>query len=478
MPHRYAPNTRLHGPRTRGGVPADLKTMRLHTEMQRRRTRLIMVLAGLLVVFASVTGFAVFVLGSNVVRSVSSAVENIFETPVLRLPVSTTGADIPVGTPEAITFPDWDKKEPVNILLIGLDERKGIEDIRTDTQIVVHIDPNAKTAALVSIPRDLWVEIPGYGEDRINIAYKLGEKEQPGGGPVLAKATVRENFGIPIHYYAMVNFSGFEQIVDTIGGITLDVPRPLVDNRFPFLDFGATRVYIPGGLQHMDGHTALQYARSRHADSDIGRNSRQQQVLLAIREQGMGLNVLAHLTELAQQLGDAVRTDLLPIQVGSLAQLSRSIDADSIQTVVIDASMIRETTLPSGADVLMPRWEVIRPAITQAFSDPRLAEEAARLSVQNGTWTSGVARKVRDELAELGVYVADLSNSPDRGEHPATTVTDYTGGEKPYTLEVITSLLEMSADEVIQAPATKAPRAADGERVDILVTVGDDRIAQ
>jgi LCP family protein required for cell wall assembly len=125
---------------------------------------------------------------------------------------------------------------------------------------------------------------------------------------VLAKATVRENFGIPIHYYAMVNFSGFEQIVDTIGGINLDVPRPLVDNKFPFLEFGATRVYIPGGLQHMGGHTALQYARSRHADSDIGRNSRQQQVLLAIREQGMGLNVLSHLTELAQELGDAVRT--------------------------------------------------------------------------------------------------------------------------------------------------------------------------
>jgi hypothetical protein len=140
--------------------------------------------------------------------------------------------------------------------------------------------------------------------------------------------------------------------------------------------------------------------------------------------------------------------------------------------------MIRETTLPSGADVLMPRWEVIRPAITEAFSDPRLAQEKARLSVQNGTWTSGVARKVRDQLAELGVYVADLSNAADRGKHPTTTVIDYTGGQKPYTLEIITNLLDMSADEVLHAPTSQAPKASDGKQVDILVTVGDDHLTR
>lgn len=440
--------------------------------------RLVMLLAGLLVTFVGVAAVGVLVLGSSVLTSVSGAAEDIFETPVSQLPRIESGPDMPEGTPEPMTFPDWDKKEPVNILLIGLDERTGVEDTRTDTQIVVHIDPTARTAALVSLPRDLWVEIPGHGEDRINAAYKTGEKARPGSGPALAKATVRENLGIPIHYYAMVNFQGFERVVDTIGGVTLDVSRPLVDNQFPFQEFGATRVYIPAGLQHMDGRTALQYARSRHADSDIGRNSRQQQVLLALKEQGLGMDLLAHFTELAHELGDAVRTDLLPLQIGSLAQLSRSIDATSIQTVVIAGNMIRETTLPSGASVLMPRWEVIRPAITRAFSDPRLGQEAARLSVKNGTWTVGVGRKVRDELAEIGVYVADLSNAPDRGKHPTTTVTDYTGGQKPHTLEAVTTLLGISLDDVRKAPTGEAPLGEDGEPVDILVVAGDDRIVR
>jgi LCP family protein required for cell wall assembly len=440
--------------------------------------RLVMVLVGLLVAFVVVVGVGVYVVGTTVLDSVSQAATDIFETPVAQLPQSDSGADMPEGTPPSITFPNWDKKEPVNILLIGLDERTGVEDIRTDTQIVVHIDPAAGTAALVSLPRDLWVEIPGHGEDRINAAYKTGEKEKPGSGPTLAKATVRENFGIPIHYYAMVNFKGFERIVDMLGGVTIDVPRPLVDNEFPFQEFGATRVYIPAGLQHMDGHTALHYARSRHADSDIGRNSRQQQVLLAIKEQGVSLDVMTHLSELAEELGDSVRTDLHWQQIGSLAQLSQSIDGDSIQTVVIAGNMIRETTLPSGANVLIPRWELIRPAITQAFSDPRLGNEAARLSVKNGTWTAGVARKVRDQLAEIGVYVADLSNAADRGEHPTTTVTDYTGGKKPYTIESVTTMLGIPPGGVKQAPITQAPTASDGKPVDVLVIVGDDRIGR
>jgi hypothetical protein len=128
--------------------------------------------------------------------------------------------------------------------------------------------------------------------------------------------------------------------------------------------------------------------------------------------------------------------------------------------------------------VLIPRWDLIRPAITQAFSDPRLGEEAARLSVKNGTWTAGLAREVRDELAELGVYVADLSNAEDRGQHPVTTVTDFTGGQMPHTLETVVTLLGMSPNDVKAAPVSQAPVAADGSPVDILIIVGDDRIEE
>lgn len=490
--HILAPNRAPHQGHTPGSgyrvrsvsngrtreILVDRKTMRLRTEIQRQRMRLVFVLLGVLGLFFTIAAIGVYFVGLQVLGDIAKSTGPIFETPVAQLPRITSGPDLPEGTPAPVSFPDWEKKEPVNILLIGLDEREGVEESRADTQIIVHIDPVARTAAMVSLPRDLWVEIPGYGQDRINAAYKEGEKVEPGSGPSLTKATVRENFGVPIDYYALVNFQGFEQVVDTIGGVTLDVPRPLVDNSYPFQEFGATRIYIPGGLQHMDGYTALQYARSRHVDSDIGRNSRQQQVLLAIKDKALSLDLLAYLPELATQLGDAVRTDLTPIQVGSLAQLSRSIGADALQTVVIDATMIRQTTLPSGAVVLLPRWDVIRPRITQAFSDPRLGNEAARLSVKNGTWTSGTARKVRDLLAARGVYVADLSNAADRGKHPSTTITDYTAGEKPHTLQAITTLLGIPPDEIKRAPANQAPVAADGKRVDILIMVGDDRLTQ
>jgi LCP family protein required for cell wall assembly len=387
-----------------------------------------------------------------------------------------------ISTPVKVTYPEWGK-EPVNILLIGLDYRPGEEDTRADTQIIVHIDPVSKSAAMVSIPRDLWVPIPGFGEGRINSTFQTGETDAksddpqiPGGGPGLAKATIEDNFGIPIHYYAQVNFTGFEQIIDTIGGVSIDVPRPLVDNEFPLGNYGVTRIYIPAGLQHMDGRTALAYARSRHADSDLGRNARQQQVLLAIRRQGMSLDLLGKLNELAGELSDAVRTDLSVSQVGSLMMLAQDIKMDAIQTVQIDASMVRQTFI-GGADVLVPNWEIIRPLIAQAFADPRLAREEARISVQNGTNTGGIGKNVRDVLAEKGFNVADLRSVDNPGEYPTTEITDFTGGQKPRTIEALLEALDLTEADVKQGDPADAPVAqTDGEPVDIMIIAGDDKI--
>jgi LCP family protein required for cell wall assembly len=335
---------------------------------------------------------------------------------------------------------------------------------------------------MVALPRDLWVPIPGYGEGRINAAYQIGESSREtleGGGSVLAMSTIEQNLGIHIHYYAKVDFTGFEQIIDTMGGLTLDVPRPLVDNEYPLGDHGVTRIYIPAGLQHMDGRTALAYARSRHADSDLGRNFRQQQVLLAIREQGLNLNLITKLNELAGELSDAVETNLSVSQVGSLAQLAQEFDQDSIQTVSITADMVTETILPNGADVLIPNWDVIRPLVAQAFADPRLAKEAARISVQNGTATGGIGKKMYDELIAEGFTVPDLRSVPgeEQGTYPATTITDYTAGAKPRTLEALCGTLNVDCSQVQQGDPAAAPVAqTDGLPVDIVVIAGDDKI--
>jgi LCP family protein required for cell wall assembly len=445
---------------------------RYRTEARRNRTRLIVLTV---LAIMAVSGIAIYAYVSNTVDIITGAIGKIFTEP----PKTHVDAN---GTPVPVVYPPWGT-EPVNILLLGLDYRPGDEDTRADTQIVVHVDPVSKSAAMVAIPRDLWVPIPGFGEGRINSAYQLGESNRAtieGGGPVLAMSTIEQNLGIHIHYYAKVDFTGFEQIIDTMGGLTLDVPRPLVDNEYPLGDHGVTRLYIPAGLQHMDGRTALAYARSRHADSDLGRNSRQQQVLLAIREQGLNLNLITKLNELAGELSDAVETNLSVPQVGSLAQLAKEFDQDSIQTVSITADMVTETILANGADVLIPNWDMIRPLVSQAFADPRLAKEAARLSVQNGTETGGIGKKVYDQLIADGFFVPDLRSVPpeEQGTYPVTTITDYSGGQKPRTLEALCTALDLDCTEVKQGDPAEAPIAqTDNLPVDIVVVAGDDKIA-
>ncbi|HUP28441.1 MAG TPA: LCP family protein, partial [Chloroflexia bacterium] len=321
-----------------------------------------------------------------------------------------------------------------------------------------------------------------HDEARINAAYQIGEKDKEnikGGGPALAMSTIQANFGIRIDYFAQVDFTGFERVVDAMGGVTLDVPRPLVDNEYPLANEGVTRIYIPAGLQHMDGRTALQYARSRHADSDIGRNSRQQQVLLALRQQSLNFNLITRLNSISGELTDAVKTDLDLVKLGSLAQLGRQIGPESIQTVLINADMVNEVVLPgTGAQVLMPDWNLIRPKVAQAFSDPRVAKEEARLSVQNGTTTSGIGRKVHDSLVAKGFFVPDLASAPDQGKYPKTKIIDYSDGKKPYTLEALTKALKIDPADVEQGNPEDAPLAtSDRKPVDIVVIAGDDKIS-
>ncbi|MDQ3706586.1 MAG: LCP family protein [Chloroflexota bacterium] len=454
-----------------------------------RRVRRILLV--LLLVALAAGGGASYFLFKSTIEPVLRLPGDISKPPVDVRVVDPDGTVSPDSTPHLVVVepPDWESDEPVNILLLGLDYRPLEEDTRADTQIIVHIDPAAKTATMFSIPRDLYVTIPGFGMGRINQSYQMGDRAErldpgslPGGGPTLAMSTISATFGIPIHYYAEVNFQGFERVVDAMGGLKIDVPAPLVDNEYPLASrsYGATRIYVPAGVQHMDGKSALQYARSRHADSDLGRNQRQQQVLLALKQQGMNINILPRLGELAGKLSGAVQTDIPLDQIPSLAKLAQEIGPGNITTCGIDATMVEQTILASGADVLMPIWERIRPRVKQCFSDPRLVNENARLSVQNGTTVGGTARKVSEMLGENGLNVADLSSAADQGQHPRTTITDYTGGQKPHTLDVIKQTLGLTDASVVRGDPADAPIAVnlDGLPVDILVMVGDDRLNQ
>lgn len=260
-------------------------------------------------------------------------------------PASIHADDQPIISSNA--FQPWAGQERVNVLLLGIDQRCDESGpTRTDSMMVVTIDPVGKSAAALSLPRDLWVEVPGFGVDRINSAHYTGElNEYPGGGPALAVETVAATLGVPIDYYVTVNFDAFVEVVDLIGGITITVPETIDDLKYPDRCYGYDPFYIEAGTYQMDGQTALKYARTRATfGGDVDRAGRQQQVVLAVRDKVLSLNMVPQLLgqslELWQTFQNNVQTNFTPDQVIQLALLVQEIPRESIQTAVIDYNYV------------------------------------------------------------------------------------------------------------------------------------------
>jgi polyisoprenyl-teichoic acid--peptidoglycan teichoic acid transferase len=261
--------------------------------------------------------------------------------------------------------------ERVNILLLGLDERPGQRGTptRSDTIILVSIDTAAKRAAMISFPRDLYVEIPGFGHDRLGHANAFGDAQgYPGGGPALAMRTVEHNFGVEIDYYARIEFEGFKRMVDTLGGVTVHVESPIVDPGNPIdPNTGAQNVYIPAGTQHLDGDQALMYARSREGDDDFGRAERQQRLLLAIFDKAASFDSVVRLPSLVRTAWEMVDTDIPPHRLLSLANLARGMDRSDINTLVLAPPRYAVPfTSESGAYLLEPNHQEIREGVARA----------------------------------------------------------------------------------------------------------------
>ncbi len=256
-----------------------------------------------------------------------------------------------------------------NILILGLDRRpeQGYV-VRSDTMLLTTVYPTGPRIALLSIPRDLYVEIPGHGTNRINTAHFWGENEAEGSGPALAKQTVAQNLGVPVHHYVRVDFDGFRAIVDSVGGVDVVVEEPVVDDAYPTDDYGAIHIEIPAGPQHMDGETALRYARSRHGSSDFERTGRQQQVLIALAQRLLEPEVWSDLPAIYQAVSDNVDTDLTVLDLLLLAPTLYRVGPDGIEHCIIEREMTEPWTTPSGGAVLLPRWEVINPLVQELFT--------------------------------------------------------------------------------------------------------------
>ena len=259
----------------------------------------------------------------------------------------------------------------MNIALIGIDgfNNNYFRSARADTIIVLGINFANKSANMLSVPRDLWVPLPGLSsppEGRINTSYHYGELYQaPGGGPGELKAVMANTFGLRIDRYVVVSFSAFEQGIDTIGGVDINIAKAIHDGHYPMREgTGTIAIDFPAGQVHMDGATALIYARTRHDSSDFQRMRRQQQVLYAVRDRLLSPGTLPQLPALAQLLISSARTDLSFEDLALLGCLAPRI-GDSVQSWVIDGSMVRSARMADGAQVLLPQMDAILPVLAQ-----------------------------------------------------------------------------------------------------------------
>jgi polyisoprenyl-teichoic acid--peptidoglycan teichoic acid transferase len=374
-------------------------------------------------------------------------------------------------------------REPFNVLLIGLDSRESPEEgVRSDTLILVHVNPGEGWAGMLSLPRDSVVAIPGLGLRKINNAYTYGynnaaalygEGTDPAsGGGALAAETVAGFLNLSIDYIAQVDFNGFQRVVDTIGGIALDVERPILDPSYPTEDYGYERLYIPAGLQVMDGATALRYARSRHSSSDFDRAARQQQVLRAIlndlRARDM-LGQVALLPELARSLETSVSTTL-PLNdletLRGLAALAQQLDPERILTLSLNPNDVR-VVAEEGSNIYWDPADVAAQA-ARLLAGPTGDVELARVQVLNGTGMRGLAGRVGTRLAAQGFVVNDPADAPARIEQ--TRLIDYSG--RPETLRRLADTLGLNPGQVYPTPPADAPPAPF--QSDIVLLLGAD----
>jgi len=409
-------------------------------------------------------------------------------------PTATWTVSPTVSAPQVPMPPAWDGASRVNVLILGLrggDNNQGCPDC-TDTMILLTIDPVSKTAGMLSIPRDMWVNIPGFNDNRINAAYTTGELYKlPGGGPGLTIKTVEDLLGIPIQFYAQIDFTAFEKMIDDIGGICLDVPAKV---NVGVLDEHGTTIVKPGH-QCMSGKVALGYARARDvsqgvANGDVERSQDQQRVILAIREK-----VLSNLPALVPQavplyneISSGVHTDLSLDDILRLAMLAKDIPSASIQTGVIDYTMmIDQTTVINGmpADVLRPFPDQIRALVDKIFGGGSLSpvatgspfqlvqQEKARVLVIDGARVNGIAQKTADYLKAQGVNVlgsGNMADYPDKYYFPPLPTRSMliVHAGKPYAIKYLMALMKFDSANQFRLVFNPAAPA------DIMLVIGAD----
>ncbi len=298
------------------------------------------------------------------------------DTPPLESAEAPTGSE-PAAVVEAaeVVSRPLGLNHTLNVLIVGSDERTTDRPWRSDVIMVAAVDFANREVGLISFPRDLWVQIPTVGENRINTATFWGElnKYPDGGGIGLLSDTIESNFGIRIDQYIKINFESFKDAVDALGGIDVVVDCP-IKGSFPTEPGSSRLVYktLQPGTYHMDGFFALRYVRERKSTSDVDRNRRQQRVLIALRNRAREVNVIPRLPALYDAMRSSIETDLGLTDVLALGRLGIQIESEDAHGFTIGFKETKSWVTPSGAAVLLPRMEMINDRIQHLFDEPSI----------------------------------------------------------------------------------------------------------
>lgn len=368
----------------------------------------------------------------------------------------------------------------INILLLGVGGPGHEGPNLTDTMMIASIKPDTHEVALLSIPRDLYVNIPGIGYSKINAAHAYGEEYSERlatTGVKLAQEVISNVTGLPIHYYVRMDFKGFEKIIDALGGVDIDVPCN-------FYDYLHHNMFYKG-VEHMDGERALWYVRVRYVEGseggDFARARRQQQVLLEIKKKVLSIYTILDIpkiNELFDIVGDHLRTNFEVWEMKRFYDMSKEVDPNKVTTKVLDTEtdglLIPDTVILGGmkAYVLKPKagdFSEIQNLAQNIFDLDKIKQENASIEIQNGTKISGLAYDAKLTLEKLDYNVIRIANAQ-RQDYEKTVIYDFSGGNKSYTIKALKDKFEAN---VSQVPLSEEDRE---DRADIVVILGQDYV--
>ena len=387
--------------------------------------------------------------------------------------VNALGTPLPANTPapnpnaplSLPTLTPWDGASRVTVLLLGLDYRDwqaGEKYSRSDTMILLTLDPLSKSAGILSIPRDMWVAIPGFQHGKINTAYFLGDAYKlPGGGPGLAVKTVEQFVGVPINYYAQIDFEAFVRFIDEIGGVKINVPQKITVD---LLGGGGakTKKTLQPGVQTLPGEWALAYARMRYTENgDFDRADRQQQVIMAVRDKVFNLKILptliAKAPSLYSQLSSGIHTNLSLDNAIKLALLAQQVPSQNIRRGVFGKGYTIFGWSPDNLSVLVPIPDKIHLLRDHIFADTgglspavigdaqeQMQAEAARVALFNASPNPGLEARGSAYLQGQGMNIVQTSDSDKK--YAGTILVDHTGN--PYTLKYLAELMKIPPDHI------------------------------